>query len=508
MAYNNGIITAPVSVYDVQRALGVGSPDVGTLCKHANINMWARFKPVWYPSVADRITKLVIGKYVVAAAAYSSYNQNASYMPDSNPNHYDGDHGVAPLGRLNCSLAVIKTDFPSIVSEGWSYAPPVGGSLLGGSYAGAPPACPFRLSDFESYSNESHDAPIALAENAVTLDLAVGGVSIVFNVREANDNMRLLGIEDIGNPDATDIYSLNPKRTKITIIVEGKNGNDNIIFETSDYIMESDGTVEGQYRIRIQQYHVTPSRVFFSTGVYDFYALLHMENSGASPTWYCLPGVHQGTITVTQGSPASLGFSVAKDENDMQLVYLAPSVNSPFSVTSIANYKQYYLLSEEFNGTWGMFNTDGSIVVAILFKNETSGTSATFRRASFAVEEYEGYTPSAIANRRPTHMYVGPESNTKPSYNVTGTAQDSVDLTISAGSYRWVCLQWDGVFNSNPSNPWSNTGVDPSLVNRRWREVNIGMEVTVGSESRLLTIINNVICFYYKNATPGFEQQQ
>lgn len=48
MAYNNGIITAPVSIYDVQRALGVSANDLGTLCKHANINKWARYKPVIY----------------------------------------------------------------------------------------------------------------------------------------------------------------------------------------------------------------------------------------------------------------------------------------------------------------------------------------------------------------------------------------------------------------------------------------------------------------------------
>ena len=45
MSYSNGIITAPVSIYDVQRALGSSSPDLGTLCKHSNVNMWAKYKP-------------------------------------------------------------------------------------------------------------------------------------------------------------------------------------------------------------------------------------------------------------------------------------------------------------------------------------------------------------------------------------------------------------------------------------------------------------------------------
>ena len=46
MAYSDGIITAPVSVRDVQKALGVGSGDVGTLCKSSMINMFAKYKPV------------------------------------------------------------------------------------------------------------------------------------------------------------------------------------------------------------------------------------------------------------------------------------------------------------------------------------------------------------------------------------------------------------------------------------------------------------------------------
>ena len=48
MAYdsNEQVITAPDSIYDVQRALGNGSPDLGTLCKANTVNKWAKYKPV------------------------------------------------------------------------------------------------------------------------------------------------------------------------------------------------------------------------------------------------------------------------------------------------------------------------------------------------------------------------------------------------------------------------------------------------------------------------------
>ncbi len=46
MGYNNGLVTAPVSVYDVQRALSNGSKDVKTLCLADNVNKWSKCKPV------------------------------------------------------------------------------------------------------------------------------------------------------------------------------------------------------------------------------------------------------------------------------------------------------------------------------------------------------------------------------------------------------------------------------------------------------------------------------
>lgn len=48
MPYNseNGIISAPVSIDDVKRALGESSNDLATLCKSKNINIWSKYKPI------------------------------------------------------------------------------------------------------------------------------------------------------------------------------------------------------------------------------------------------------------------------------------------------------------------------------------------------------------------------------------------------------------------------------------------------------------------------------
>lgn len=48
MSYNseNGIISAPVSIDDVKRALGESSNNLATLCKSENINIWSKYKPI------------------------------------------------------------------------------------------------------------------------------------------------------------------------------------------------------------------------------------------------------------------------------------------------------------------------------------------------------------------------------------------------------------------------------------------------------------------------------
>jgi hypothetical protein len=46
----NGKITAPVSIYDVQQVLGENSTDLATLCKSSKINKWSVKKPIYYPT--------------------------------------------------------------------------------------------------------------------------------------------------------------------------------------------------------------------------------------------------------------------------------------------------------------------------------------------------------------------------------------------------------------------------------------------------------------------------
>lgn len=45
MSFDRGIISAPVGIDDIKRALKSNSNDLGTLCESSSINPWARYKP-------------------------------------------------------------------------------------------------------------------------------------------------------------------------------------------------------------------------------------------------------------------------------------------------------------------------------------------------------------------------------------------------------------------------------------------------------------------------------
>lgn len=58
MAYNptTGIISPPVSIYDVQRCFGLSSPDLATLILNANINIWSQTKPIYSTKITQLTT--------------------------------------------------------------------------------------------------------------------------------------------------------------------------------------------------------------------------------------------------------------------------------------------------------------------------------------------------------------------------------------------------------------------------------------------------------------------
>lgn len=119
---NDGIITAPVSIGDLQTEFGLASVnDLGTLITRATINPFARYKPVCYPSVTalteEQLSEIHYGLTPVANdVAKKVLTEEATYGSDG----YTWDDILAANIR-------------------WTYKKPTGGMNE-----------PFRMSDFVS----------------------------------------------------------------------------------------------------------------------------------------------------------------------------------------------------------------------------------------------------------------------------------------------------------------------------------------------------------------------
>ena len=146
MGYNSGTkkITAPVGIADVQHALGDASTDVGSLCKSANINMWAKYKPVvknlinTYPQLKSDLTwKNINGSGGLGNDAwFKGTDLNFGITPK-----YVGQTGGAGNDRMINVLYTIANTWTNGGMNGWYYTRPSGGS-----------SAPYRLIDFNGYN--------------------------------------------------------------------------------------------------------------------------------------------------------------------------------------------------------------------------------------------------------------------------------------------------------------------------------------------------------------------
>ena len=157
MSYNSetGIISAPVSIDDVKRALGESSNDLATLCKSENINIWSKYKPISckgdfkeYPIREDSDEK--------ATSSYSKYTcvvrcgMNIPMDTYKNLRNNYGGEGFAINGCYNLYVdniygknGGISADTTTMVS-GKHF--PKGGANS-----------PYRLSDFRNYNSKAKD---------------------------------------------------------------------------------------------------------------------------------------------------------------------------------------------------------------------------------------------------------------------------------------------------------------------------------------------------------------
>jgi hypothetical protein len=134
MSYSNGIVNAPVSVYDIRDAVSHSSGDLGTLISNGSINKWAKYKPVRNQSI-DTVT----GQW--------DYNNNRWL---TSATWWKGNGGcglsVQAFTEFGNSLTTPGTFMYKLINGQlpWNYERPGGGSQQ-----------PFRYADFAQYNRNA-----------------------------------------------------------------------------------------------------------------------------------------------------------------------------------------------------------------------------------------------------------------------------------------------------------------------------------------------------------------
>lgn len=169
MSLNNGIISAPVSIDDVKRALGKPSNDLGTLCKADNIKKWAKYKPIKHNCL-----------FKPTEAQRKEVNYGISNIPYYRLLEMMKQDVISNSMKNATNISTLDTRI-----EPWYYQQPMGGY-----------ASPYRLGDFDGYFVNA-EAPIgAITETEINSSLS-GKVSIVFN--KNTDTVSSLTFNDLAS---------------------------------------------------------------------------------------------------------------------------------------------------------------------------------------------------------------------------------------------------------------------------------------------------------------------
>lgn len=129
MSYNSTIkqITEPVGIKDLQQCFGLSDTDLGTLIAKADINKWAKYKPI-------KVAKIEQLKYSEVA--------NAKFGLIPAQNELLGTYGDGATGSVIPSADTLEAVLNA--NEDWTYQRPSGGALS-----------PYRLTDFCEPSDKS-----------------------------------------------------------------------------------------------------------------------------------------------------------------------------------------------------------------------------------------------------------------------------------------------------------------------------------------------------------------
>lgn len=331
MPYNNNerMIVAPVSIRDVQIATGCGDNDLGTLITNANINMWARFKPVRYPSVG-----------LITDAQRASVN-----------------HGITLPDITRGSITASNVMDAAANAATWGYDKPTGGASE-----------PFRLADFANTISHGYYHG---AHPFIEVNYPRGGWTFV----KGGTSRALIIFFDTDpydpaiNLHASDFTGLMDLREfKFVAYIQ-----DIGLFESDDYILNAYGEPTGTSISA-----VIPS----TTGSYtkNVYLCMYRSVSGGSTMEiFPLPmgtDYDPGALKVNIKDDASAGGGGIPGGTTQEMFE-----NVEFCPTLDGTYRTAWVSTDAGTGQWCIVS-QGSLFVKMTLAN-TSGSTSTVQRAHF-----------------------------------------------------------------------------------------------------------------------------
>ena len=333
MPYNNSerMIVAPVSIRDVQIATGCGDNDLGTLITNANINMWARFKPVRYPSVG-----------LITDAQRASVN-----------------HGISiPTPETGTSVTSQKVIDAAANYGDWAYLKPTGGASQ-----------PFRLADFANTISQGY---YHAAQPPIQLNYPRGGWTFI---KGGTSKALVMSFDLDPNDSAVNLQSydfmgsLDLRQYKLITYVDGIG-----LFEADDFILDSEGEVSGS-TIAV----MIPS----TTGSYsrEAYVCMYRTNGNTKEFLPIMAGdgytPDNLTIYIKDDAEASGGGVPGADTQEM-------FNNVEFSSELNGTYRTAWVSTDNGTAEWCLVS-QGSLYVKMTLKN-TSGSTSTVQRAHFQLD--------------------------------------------------------------------------------------------------------------------------
>lgn len=155
MSYNseNGIISAPVSIDDVKRALGESSNDLATLCKSENINIWSKYKPInckgefkEYP-IREDSDEIVTSSY----SKFTCVVRCGMNIPMDTYKNLRNNYGGEGFAIEACKNLYIDNVYGIVGGIHGDKSTSVSGKHFPKGGANSP----YRLSDFRNYSSKA-----------------------------------------------------------------------------------------------------------------------------------------------------------------------------------------------------------------------------------------------------------------------------------------------------------------------------------------------------------------